>query len=118
MDVDAEGIVPLREAEVGDLAGIGAAGGGDDIVEAAEARAGQLDQGGRGRRLGGVGVVDLDLGGRPKLGERGVDLRVAAAAVEDEPDAALGKGHGYRRADAARAPGDDRNFVAHSLAPV
>ena len=59
VDMDAEGIAPIGACwRSVILPGLAPPAAGDDIVEAAEARAGQLDQRGSRRRLGGVGVVN------------------------------------------------------------
>ena len=56
VDMDAEGVVPFVGLRSVILPGLRAARGGDDVVEAAEARAGRVDQRVGGGRLGGVAV--------------------------------------------------------------
>ena len=109
--MDAESLLPVVRREVGDLAGMGAAGGRHDVVEAAETFAGARHQRRGGCRIGGVAGEELDFAEALELGEVGVDLFVAAATVDQEADAALEERTGDRRADAARASGDDGCFL-------
>ena len=69
---------------------MGAAGGRHDVVEAAETFAGAVDQRGGGGRIGGVAGEKLDLAEAVELGEVGVDLFVAAAAVDRRRTPRLG----------------------------